>query len=512
MKMSEPIVLRSEAVTALANQINGVQDSGNEGVSETVSNLSSDIQSSASNIAGIMNDIASMKQSIALLQTNVNKLAQATPDIAFDLTVTDPDAPSAEPGDSSAPAYSVSTGAVNSSVFLSNSTSFARHYTYDNLHMIILSLGMTSQSFPSSFTDGITFNGALSGFSGHGYLPAWAQTYQQMVKIDGTKLKVATGTAYAINVSDYQTPHYYSYFWFDRGADARLPWNFEDGSIVSSVASTAAPSFATYANLGNIHFLHISTVLVANVAKNTQVNIAQFINNMTITTGINMGFGWATRIATDCACLKFQVVAPSTNTISIVSVDELKAGDYISINLMWIDNRAAQQDCTITTGSTGLTTTDAFARHVNHGRLHLAQMYGSTSGKKTNIFSLGEFSETLNHSIPTNPVINTIVPETVSWRFRYKSDTNSWSTATGSYGPRPSDYSITLSDKKKFTVPNNTGMLDYCRYLGENAAKAAIGASKYNQNNNSLTNDQKIQNTYYDSYTGYQNVQFVWFA
>ena len=72
--MSEPIVLRSEAITSVVNQINGVQDSGNEGVSETVSSLSSDVQSSATNIAGIMNDIASMKQSIALLQTNVNKL------------------------------------------------------------------------------------------------------------------------------------------------------------------------------------------------------------------------------------------------------------------------------------------------------------------------------------------------------------------------------------------------------------------------------------------------------
>ena len=286
--------------------------------------------------------------------------------------------------------------------------------------MVIIYAIRKSYTFNSEWVDVATFP-SLNGYTGHGYItPGVKDADGQFIsKLEGSKIKIKTATNATFTAST--APIYQSFFWFDRSAQSKL-FGFEDGQLISSAVSTASPSYAVHARLGNLHLLTISTQLLRDLAMDASVNICQFSSNLAITTGSLMGWGYGVNANLNTGFI-VKVTAPNNNTISISNPQYSKieivkdtydssnngkiitsdgtgtvtAGSFITINLMWIDARTVENECIIKTGTTAFTSNDAFARHFNYKHINLIQMYGSLSlddvNRNSNPHAVGVFSD-----------------------------------------------------------------------------------------------------------------------
>ena len=390
--MTEPIVLRSDAIKQLKEGLGTGASSSSEAavVSSDVSELSASLSSSQITIANLKEDVVSMKSTIETMRKQIAELATKTNTAIEEIQVETPDAPTAEDEQEEAPVYTVDTGSVNTNIITSDASTFVRHYTYDNLHVVIV----YGKQAMRDKEDGVVYDYVsfpdLSSYSGNGMLP-FLDDGICMINVNGNKLTITgnrpLGTE-TVNAAldftrqiDETTPRYYSAFWFDRSAVSKL-FTFEDGALLSSVVSMSSPYFATHAmlnvngSLSNVHFLHISTKTVANISAGSQVNIAQFNDNLSITTGLFMGVGFA---CSNDKSLRthFQVIAPAVNTIAIRShMYDIPANSNITINLIWIDSKTTAADYTVRVGNSELTTSDKFSKQFIYKHLNVFQSYG----------------------------------------------------------------------------------------------------------------------------------------
>ena len=408
--MSEPIVLRSDALAQLKQNLGAGEGSGNSSdVSDKVDSLSSGVADSKTSISSMRNDIAVLKSDVETLKLKLVELVSnnnLTLEELNAITVPEPDAPKEEDHDSDAPVYTVTNGTLNSSLFQADATSFCRHYTYDNLHMVIIYAIRKAYTFGSDWVDVATFP-SLNGYTGHGYITPLARQpvhIQFIAKLEGNKIKMKAGGG---QFTATTAPIYQSFFWFDRSAQSKL-FEFEDGQLLSSNVSVASPSYAVHAKLGNLHLLTISTQLINELRNEASINVAQFTSNLAITTGTLMGWGYT--VSSDLTTGRaVSVSAPNNNTIQIMNQPSNKTtvvtdtknssragltygvgsfpipgGSFITINLMWIDARTVEGECVVKSGTTAFTSNDAFAKHFNYKHINLVQMYGSLSVNDVN--------------------------------------------------------------------------------------------------------------------------------
>ena len=394
--MSEPIVLRSEAITSVVNRIDGVDLSPSSGSSEELQTLSSDVSASQSSITNMKNDIATLKNNVLLIQEQIRAIAeslegQVTLD---DIQVVDPDAPTAADGENDAPVYTVGTGTLNSNVWNVNSTSFCRHYTFDNLHVVLVNAAPLNDTMPTTLTDYASFS-ALPGYTGHGYLPAFHLSSCPLVRIEGNKLRLMGNNV--ITKIDTSQCYTYQAWWFDRSADSKL-FTFEDGSLITTYVSANSPHHALHAQLGNLHFLSISTQAAADIPKGTTVNVCSFLNNLRISTGVYMGNidsytlnnsgGMAPGLTHS-----HYLTAPNTTTIAMTASADIPAGSYLVAQVMWIDAQTAQEGCTVENAkSTFLNSNTTFAKWFTYGHLNMIQIYGGHSEKAGGLTTFSGFA------------------------------------------------------------------------------------------------------------------------
>ena len=526
--MSEPIVLRSDALAQLKQNLGaGGEVSGvSSDVSEKVDSLSSGVADSKTSISSMRNDIAVLKSDVETLKlklVEVVKNNNLTLEQLEEITVPEPDAPKEEDHDSDAPVYTVTNGTLNSTLFQADATSFCRHYTYDNLHMVIIYAIRKAYKFSKDeWVDVATFP-SLNGYTGHGYItPGVKQRNIQFIsKIEGNKIKIkAESTATYCKFEASTAPIYQSFFWFDRSAQSKL-FEFEDGQLLSSNVSVASPSYAVHAKLGNLHLLTISTQLINDLSIDSYINVCQFTSNLAITTGTLMGWGYAVRSNLSRGHC-FKVSAPNNNTIQItnprierteVIEDNLNssnngqvynwtgnvpipAGAFISINLMWIDARTVENECVVKNGTTAFTSNDAFAKHFNYKHINLIQMYGSLSvndvNRNKNPHAIGVFSDKI--SLPaTSPRWEggdyTSIKYQQTWKIRSKIGTSTEKTDS---------LAVCLCDfdnDKTFTMPGITcPVVKMCTESGDYPYSTTLYS-------------ETIQ-----EYSCYENFQIVWFS
>ena len=434
--MSNPIVLHSDALTQLKEAIAsaGTDISGVAAVDvdNKVSTLSSDVDSSKTTINSMKADIATLKTTVANIKAQMVALVSnnnLTLEQMEDIEAPEPDAPTAQDNDSSAPVYTYSNGTLNINIFNADSTATCKHYVYDNLHVVIICA--TTKAF--TFTKGgnaydiATFS-SLDGYTGHGYidsvLPAKSNSQNCMTtRIEGNKIKVISNASADWNIPATTTPRYWTFYWFDRSAQSKL-FEFEDGQLISSNVSVNSPNYALHAKCGNLHVLSISTQMVQNVSAYSYASIATFNNNLAIPTGLHMGNAYISTPSGNNVVYRCNIESPNNNTIAISpcyfqnercsdetypyivagapmgsTAWDIPANAYVTINCMWIDGRAIEGSATVETGNTGLNTNDAFARRWNLGHLNVVQAYGGVTSAGTNPINVAKFSAALTFPI-----------------------------------------------------------------------------------------------------------------
>ena len=394
--MSEPVVLRSEAIASIINKINGVEDGANGQSNEELQTLSSNVSSNQTSLSVMRNDIVQLKESVALLKNQiveiVNQVNVAVSSIEGDHQVDISDVGVERPDDPTEDdviteqnpnpiTYRVDSGALNIACFQSDSTSICKHYTYDNLHVVMVNTSYVGGTAQDTEFELATFP-TLSTYSGNSFLPAYKSDQGPGIAVavnnNSLMLKISKSTPYT-------SAFCYTTFWFDRSQSSRL-FDMQDGQLISSVCATANPSYATHACVGNLHFLTISTQLVSKISGNLDVSICQFPSNLSITTGAYMGTGWGYS-ADGKDMYPFAVTAPNNNTIAIRLFKgafgtylSIPANTFITINLMWIDSKATGNNCSIALGTVpACDSADRFAKHFNYKHLNVIQMYGNHS-------------------------------------------------------------------------------------------------------------------------------------
>ena len=254
--------------------------------------------------------------------------------------------------------------------------------------------GPLNDTMPTTLTDYASFS-ALPGYTGHGYLPAFHPTACPLARIEGNKLRLMGNNV--ITKIDTSQCYTYQVWWFDRSAESKL-FTFEDGSLITTYVSANSPHHALHAQLGNLHFLSISTQAAADIPKGTTVNVASFLNNLRISTGVYMGNidsytlnnsgGMAPGLTHS-----HYLTAPNTTTIAMTASADIPAGSYLVAQVMWIDAQTAQEGCTVENAkSTFLNSNTTFAKRFIYGHLNMCQIYGSRSDKTGGITTFSDFT------------------------------------------------------------------------------------------------------------------------
>ena len=554
--MSEPIVIRSEQLSQLKDSIVG----GGEAVSSTanpeadarVSSLSSDVDSSKVSISTLQDEVSTLKASVAQMKLQMAAIVETmdnnnlTIEHLNEIVPTEVDAPTAEDGDSAAPVYSVSTGTLNSSMFNADSTSFCRHYIYDNLHVIMISATRQAFTFEAGTWYEVASFSNLSGYTGHGYIAPCVMsalnpvnTAHGICRLEGSKIKIMFASKKTFSATTQPQP--WSFFWFDRDAQSKL-FSFEDGQLVSTAVSINSPASAVHGRLGNLHFLSITTQLVNALAADSYVNICQFTSNLSITTGSHMGLCTAT--ASDLSkSYPMQVVAFSNNTIGVMNPlclrstqtdmlsgsnltdwyykngrdDTIPAGSFITLDVMWIDARTVEGGASIVNGTTAMNTNDAFAKHFKLGHLNVIQAYGSLSAPSQNTSEIASFSSAV--SIPwTNPQWRDIFKHSYNIREAWRCGTTQSKATTKNHSYDRVYGMIRMaslkSDKKGLTIAANftssvtnapsvvnSDDIPYTESYYYDYTQYAQSGQYFSQLGRGITN-----------YSSYNNYQILWFA
>ena len=390
--MTEPIVLRSEAINRLQAALdqNGLNGTSTTEQQAQINALSSSSSSAATSLATLRSDIVDIKEAIKLLKAQMAEVAEKAGATIEGIETTGADAPTEEDEQEGAVIYRVDLGAINSAKFESNSSTFAKHYVYDVLHVVEINTAFSSDSQTSNDVELATFPN-LVGYSGSGYLAPvpgitnytiinddnYATSSSGTLKINGNKVHLTLGDSTTVDTS----LRYMSGFWFDRSTAPRV-FNIEDGALLSSVVSPSTPYHATHAYLGNLHFLTINTKTVQKITAKTNTTIAQFQGNLSIPCGVHMGV-CSVQPSVLSAQFHAYVSAPNINSISIYSNnDDIPADSFLTINLIWLDNKATSSDAVVKVGSPrSLPSSDAFAKHFIYKHINAVQIYGNVANR-----------------------------------------------------------------------------------------------------------------------------------
>ena len=420
--MSDPIILRSEAINSAVNsmetRINDVSDTVTN--SSEVASLSTVVTDAQISLTTMKNDIVKMKDAISLLQKQIVHLATSTSTELSDVKNTGDDAPTTEDEEEGAIPYSIDLGTfATDKGWKSDSTTVCKHYTYDVLHVILMSTAYTGteKAWTKAYiakTDKVdnllvaTFPD-LSSYKGHGFLPmvmpgpshqasansldASADDSFRFVDflIRNNTVQCHRPLSTPLNSASNQV---LCSFWFDLSRQSRM-FEIENGQLISSVASIASPSFCVHAKLGNLHFLSISTKTTSIIPTGQQTQIASFANNLAVSTGGFMGTGVAVSNDEESNLL-FNVMAPSNNAIAVrPRYKAIPVNSYLSIGLVWIDSLAVAGDCDVKLGTTpALSGAGAFAKLFTYKHLNVCQIYGTGSEFSSRV--VGRFSEAIN--------------------------------------------------------------------------------------------------------------------
>ena len=369
--MSEPISVRTEAIKTLRTLLG--QSTGAEG-DVALDELNGEISNTNSSVSTLGTSVVDLKKELALLKAQMKAIADAQNVDIDSIEIKPEDAATAEEQAGTAPIkYSVETGTMNTNYFKSDSTHYMKHYTYDNLHVIWYSL-ITTQSIndTSKQTEVATFTD-LSSVPDSGACMEVNKDISGMFSISGNSVYIQNCSSIYTDVAGY-------FFWFDRNAQSRL-FTFEDGFLVGSNVATTAPFYATHAYVGNLHFLTIHTKAITqmNVGSSSTLafKMAEFPNSLSIPDANMMG---RCGFWTGSNAYKLDTIAPDNKTISISSKGlSISINSLITINVMWIDTRAVQNDFTVITGtSTAMTSADKYVKYLKYGHFNFVQAYGCT--------------------------------------------------------------------------------------------------------------------------------------
>ena len=466
---------------------------------------------SKTSITAMRDDIANLKVSVANI--NARLLAMITDNnLSAEqleaITVPEPDAPTDEDSDADAPVYSVDNGSLNADMFNADSTATCKHYTYDNLHVIIIDA--TRKAF--TFTDATWYDMAtfpnLSSYSGHGYITPllFNNTIgnghnRYITRIEGNKIRIKCNGNIAS--SESTRSEHMCYFWFDRTAQSKL-FQFEDGQLYSYGFSINSPNHCVHASIGNLHFLSIQTQSLSECAKDLDVEMCQFTNNLAIPCGAHLGIGCSvpTQLLNTNQLL---IKAPSNNKISIRGINcVIPTNAYITINCMWIDARAlaavtgAPGDTIVEQGTTAYDSNDSFARRFNYGHLNVIQAYGSQSTPSESSANIAVFSQTLTNPF-TNPMIRDVsLASFTETETLEKKSGSGRKTDQGSF----SNYFIT---RNAFPKTNNNGL-----YISATLSSYPHATTLLAQMANS--GDYEVYRRNFSNHTCYYNHTLLWFA
>ena len=463
--MSDPIVLRSDAIKQLKDDLiaGGSGSGSSDNVVDNVSSLASSVTSSQSSINTMRNDIANLKTAISTLKAQMVALVEnnnLTLEQMEEITVPEPDAPVAEDHDSDAPVYAVTNGTLNSDIFNADSTATCKHYTYDNLHVIIICATRKQFTLTHDQVYDLATFPSMSGFTGNGYMipcmgnldivvTSWWEANKLRIKsFNGNKICLAT-----------TVPEYITFFWFDRSAQSKL-FTFEDGVFTGAASNTASNTYAVHAKLENLHFLSVSAQLKQAIGENEQANICQFATNLTIPTGAHMGLATLTMSNRQYGRL-CEVVAPNNSTIAIKCLNGLPStvsdtDGYVSMSIMWIDAITATTNATVETGTTTFDTNDSFAKRFMLGHLNYVQAYGGTSTPSSNASNIATFGAAL--TIPSSSAQlkdRSLESFSLSETVRAGDSSSSAKNYSGtlSQSEYVSRYASLSDDKKSLTIP-----------------------------------------------------------
>ena len=372
--MTEPISVRTEAINTLRTLLG--QSTGESGSDEALDTVNSNITNTNSNVSSLNTSVVDLKNSIALLQAQMQVVAAKVNADISSVEVKDLDAPTEEEqAGTSNIVYSVESGNINTNYFLSDSTHYIKHYTYDNLHVIIYALEASATISPyqnggkyevatfndlSSCPDPTNCGGKFLGTYGYFYM-------------EGNSLMIKVGLS--LSATDKLAGCIY---WFNRSAASKL-FTFEDGYMITSNFAGVNPYYATHAYVGNLHFLTIHTKTVQQLASSTTIPVAEFVNNMSIPNANMMGWALSSTPLGGNAYNYFEVCATNNKTIAMRTLRDVPINTPFAIDLIWVDQKATANDFYIVNGTTkSFTSTDKYCKYLKYEHFNLIQVYGSS--------------------------------------------------------------------------------------------------------------------------------------